>query len=74
MWQLTARWLSGHVHRCCSYRYIASACTHIVQGCQLAGAGGYNIGKFDQATFSVDSDSNVVISYSGGDDMRYVCT
>ena len=41
-----------------------------IQGCQLAGDTGYNIGKFDQADFSVDSDSNVVIAYYGGDDGR----
>ena len=44
-------------------------CTRI-QGCQLAGATGYNIGKFSQAEFSVDSDSNAVITYNGGDDGR----
>ena len=43
-----------------------------IQGCQLAGPDGYNIGKFDEASFSIDSDSNVVIFYSGGDGGRCV--
>ena len=50
--------------------------THVmyIQGCQTVRSDGYNIGKFDQVDYSVDYDSNVVITYSGGDDGRYVCS
>ena len=60
------------------YRYFLNNCilSHIlctyIQGCQLAGSTGYNIGKFDQVDYSIDSDSNVVITYSGGDDQRCI--
>ena len=58
------------------YYLLVATLSHIfcacIQGCQLAGLDGFNIGKFDQVNFSIDSDSNVVISYDGGDSGRCV--